>query len=632
MLTTKACEWAAPRLSALLYDDETTADFQSLSKHVETCHDCQARLTELASDPATWDSVRDVLSEDGEASPAHDAGSKNVERMLPELLRPAGHPEMLGRIGRYDVENVVGAGGMGVVLKGFDTELNRPVAIKVLARHLAYSGAARQRFAREARAAAAVVHDNVVAIHNVETDSDQPYLVMQYIHGESLQARVGREGPLSAKEILRIGIQAAAGLAAAHEQGVVHRDVKPGNILLENGVERALLTDFGLARTVDDASLTHTGVITGTPDYMSPEQARGQASDDRSDLFSLGAVLYFMATAHPPFRAERAIAVLGRICNDRHRRVWEVNDEIPDALCEVIDRLLSKKPQRRYASAAAVKQTLTRILADIQRRGSSRVRLRRRLVKHRWPLAGASALLAIAAAVPFARSWIEPSRTSDPLAAQPDGSETPNVLNEDVANRTSSAKGIRSAGKPTAPDTGADAFDTRLYEIHSELHQLELTAADATYLHLPDDGWTEQMAEIDAALQRAGSPKELDSDEFATPFGPRAIRIEARYAIIAGRSVSIKEVEIEAQEKDRKIKIVESREGHIKMKIVGKEDDVDATKEFEAESAEDLKKRNPEAHKIYEKYSYEKVSKGGRIPVRLRQVPAGPRDAELPEK
>ena len=125
-------------------------------------------------------------------------------------------------------------------------------------------------------------------------------------------------------------------------------------------------------------------------------------------------------------------------------------------------------------------------------------------------------------------------------------------------------------------------------------------------------------------------------DRNATPFiplgGRRAIRIEARYAIIAGRSVSIKEVEIEAQEKDRKIKIVESREGHIKMKIVGKEDGMDATKEFEAESAEDLKKRNPEAHKIYEKYSYEKVSKGGRIPVRLRQVPAGPRDAELPEK
>ena len=197
-----------------------------------------------------------------------------------------------------------------------------------------------------------MVHEHVVAIHDVEAQGDVPFLVMQYVAGESLQARVDREGPLDAKEILRIGIQAAAGLAAAHEQGVIHRDVKPANILLEKGVERVLLTDFGLARTVDDASLTHTGVVAGTPHYMSPEQANGQATDHRSDLFSLGSVLYFVATGHPPFRAERAMGVLNRICHDPHRPLWQVDNQIPDELSVIVDRLLDKRPAKRFDSAA----------------------------------------------------------------------------------------------------------------------------------------------------------------------------------------------------------------------------------------------------------------------------------------
>ncbi|MCA9067254.1 MAG: protein kinase, partial [Planctomycetaceae bacterium] len=164
-----------------------------------------------------------------------------TESMARQLLSPPTHPEMLGRIGRYEVERLIGSGGMGVVFKAFDTELNRPVAVKALAPHLAGSGAARNRFAREARAAAAVVHDHVVAIHNVESEGASPFLVMPYVAGESLQQRIDREGSLELCEILRIVKQTAAGLAAAHAQGLVHRDVKPSNILLEQGVERALL-------------------------------------------------------------------------------------------------------------------------------------------------------------------------------------------------------------------------------------------------------------------------------------------------------------------------------------------------------------------------------------------------------
>ena len=218
----------------------------------------------------------------------------------------------------------------------------------------------------------------MVAIYNVETDGDTPFLVMQYVPGRSLQTRVEEDGPLTTEEILRIGMQAASGLAAAHAQGLVHRDVKPSNILLEETVERAVLTDFGLARAIDDASLTQTGVLAGTPHYMSPEQATDAAIDHRSDLFSLGAVLYFMATGHPPFRADGALAVLHRICREPHRPVWQSAKEIPDELCDVIDRLLEKKPGRRFADARRrCASGLASLLSRAQRDGLGRRRFAR---------------------------------------------------------------------------------------------------------------------------------------------------------------------------------------------------------------------------------------------------------------
>lgn len=255
---------------------------------------------------------------------------------------------------------------MGVVFKAFDTELNRPVAIKVLAPFVAGSGAARQRFAREARAAAAVVHEHVVAIHNVETDEESPFLVMPFVAGDSLQARLDREGALDVCEVLRIGMQTAAGLAAAHAQGLVHRDVKPSNILLEEGVERTLLTDFGLARANDDASLTHTGYHPGTPQYMSPEQARGDAVDARSDLFSLGSVLYTMCTGRPPFRAETAFGILRRITDTEPRPLREINPTIPIWLEGIVQKLQAKSLADRFQTASDVAELLEECLAHVQ--------------------------------------------------------------------------------------------------------------------------------------------------------------------------------------------------------------------------------------------------------------------------
>src|SRR5215472_18420835 len=185
---------------------------------------------------------------------------------------------------------------MGIVLKAFEPALHRPVAIKVLAPALAGSATARRRFTREAQAAAAVSHDHVVTVHGVSEAEGLPYLVMQYVAGESLQQRLDRTGPLEVAEVVRIGLQAASGLAAAHAQGLIHRDVKPANILLEGGLARVKITDFGLARTADDVGLTQAGVVAGTPEYMAPEQARGEQVDSGADLFSLGSVLYACCT------------------------------------------------------------------------------------------------------------------------------------------------------------------------------------------------------------------------------------------------------------------------------------------------------------------------------------------------
>jgi tetratricopeptide (TPR) repeat protein len=282
------------------------------------------------------------------------------------FLAPSDEPDHLGRLGPYEISEVIGRGGMGVVLKGYDARLNRVVAIKVLSPVLASDAMARKRFLREARAAAAVSHPHVITIHAVEGSADPPYLVMECVDGSSLQQKLDRDGALPLVEIVRVGAQVASGLAAAHEQGLIHRDVKPSNILLENGVERVKITDFGLARAVDDVGMTRTGEVAGTPQYMSPEQAESRHVDQRSDLFSLGCVLYAMCTGRSPFRADSTPAALRRVCDDRPRPIREINPDIPGWLVELIDRLLAKDPRKRLPSARVVADEFQRQLAELQ--------------------------------------------------------------------------------------------------------------------------------------------------------------------------------------------------------------------------------------------------------------------------
>jgi uncharacterized protein (TIGR03067 family) len=224
----------------------------------------------------------------------------------------------------------------------------------------------RVRFRREAQAAAGVTHDHIVTIHAVDEAKGLPYLVMQYISGRSLQQRIDDCGALELKEILRIGMQAASGLAAAHAQGLVHRDIKPANILLENGIERVKITDFGLARATDDARVTQSGIVAGTPQYMSPEQASGKSVDHRADLFSLGGVLYAMCTGYAPFRASSSMAVLKKVCDETPRPIRDLNAEIPEWLVSIVDKLMAKDPKDRFQSAQEVASLLGQHLAHMQ--------------------------------------------------------------------------------------------------------------------------------------------------------------------------------------------------------------------------------------------------------------------------
>jgi hypothetical protein len=349
-------------------EDGGTCD---LAEHLEHCEKCRSELEAMAGG-RWWDEVRQYVKPSSDDEPGiqtQAAAPPDAEDADLNFLSPSDQPGYLGSFGPYKVLGVLGKGGMGIVLKALDPALQRVVAIKVLSPMLATSGSSRQRFEREARAAAAIVHNHVVPIYHVATDkaSGLPYLVMPCIIGRSLQERIDHDGPLDMTAVLRIGTQAASGLAAAHAQGIVHRDVKPANILLENGIERVVLTDFSLARAVDDASLTQSGVIAGTPQYMSPEQARGEISDHRSDLFSLGSVLYAMCTGHSPFRASSALAVLRRVSDDQPRPIRELNPAVPEELALVIEKLHAKNPGDRYQSASEVAEVLGEVLANLQK-------------------------------------------------------------------------------------------------------------------------------------------------------------------------------------------------------------------------------------------------------------------------
>ncbi len=346
-----------------LSDSDTVVDVLGKIKTLaqEPEEEAVARIIELVTrtpavprqaEASKVDTLADQLFGDG--TDATDNGSETWG-----FLAPPQQPDEIGRLGSYRVLKVLGCGGMGVVFQAEDPGLQRLIALKAMLPAMAASVSARKRFLREARAAAALKHDNVVTIHQVGEDRGVPFLAMEFLRGESLDQRLERDSVLPSAEVLRIGRQLAEGLAAAHEQGLIHRDIKPGNVWLEAPRGRVKILDFGLARSAEqEAGLTQQGTIIGTPAYMAPEQARGEGVDARSDLFSLGVILYRLCCGKQPFQGNDTISTLMAVATEQPPPPVQANPELPAELSDLVMQLLQKDPDRRPRSAAAVVEVL----------------------------------------------------------------------------------------------------------------------------------------------------------------------------------------------------------------------------------------------------------------------------------
>jgi len=307
-----------------------------------------------------------LLNADTEAGEFLEDAGPGVASLLLDDMPPAMPAGTM--IGPYRVVRPLGQGGMGVVYLADDTKLGRPVTLKVLHPQDTADGKRRERLRLEARAAAALVHPNVAAVHALEEISGQLFIVSEYVPGCTARERLDARGPLPADEAIDVALQVARGLDAAHRQGIIHRDLKPENILIgDNGVVRIL--DFGIARTLapdpGHQRLTATGVMVGTPGYMAPEQLDGAAGDVRSDLFALGTVLYELVSGANPFQGKTASSTAARILTAEPVPLSNLNPIFPPALDGIVARCLKKDPAQRYASAADVVRQLDELAKAI---------------------------------------------------------------------------------------------------------------------------------------------------------------------------------------------------------------------------------------------------------------------------
>ena len=259
--------------------------------------------------------------------------------------------------GRYKIDKPIGSGGMATVYRAFDMVLNRPVAVKIL--HVRFTNNAHfvERFKREAHSAASLIHRNIATIYDTGYTDGIYYIVMEYIHGKTLKDLIDEHAPFSATIIADIARQVVDALAHAHSKGIIHRDIKPQNIML-TADKIVKVSDFGIARALAMPGLTQNGRVLGTARYISPEQARGKPADHRSDLYSLGVILYEMATGEPPFTGTSSVEIAGKHVAEFPKHVREVNPNIPIVLEVIINKLMRKEPGDRYESAEALLEDL----------------------------------------------------------------------------------------------------------------------------------------------------------------------------------------------------------------------------------------------------------------------------------
>jgi serine/threonine protein kinase len=279
--------------------------------------------------------------------------------------------------GRYEIREHIATGGMASVFKTWDHRVERIVAIKVLRSLDKNDLRAVERFRREARAAAALAHPNAVTIYDFVEELGQYFLVMEYIHGPTLKQLIGQRRQLQAREAIEVAIQVCAVLQVAHARGFIHRDIKPQNIMLAlggvsgggigDGGAWVKLTDFGIVRVAEDAGLTNSGIVLGTADYLSPEQARGETLTASSDLYSLGVVMFEMLTGRPPFVGPTAVSIAMQHASANPPPLRQFNTTVPHAVEQLVLRALQKEPEDRFSSAAEMQQALRQCARELMR-------------------------------------------------------------------------------------------------------------------------------------------------------------------------------------------------------------------------------------------------------------------------
>ncbi|MFH0965578.1 MAG: bifunctional serine/threonine-protein kinase/formylglycine-generating enzyme family protein [Planctomycetota bacterium] len=370
-------------LRRLVTGEHTEEELEQLAAHLGTCQSCRKAVEDIGGD----------LGALRRPPPDKDAPSERQKQTLeiqadkkPGVVLPQGivldaprDSKYLGRLDEYDVERVIGAGGMGVVVKAYQESLNRSVAIKIMNPTLAQNAVARRRFLDEARHAAELGHDNIVTIHAVSATSERPYIVMSYVKGMSLAELIEAEAPLAPEKAARIARQMLSGLGHAHARRKVHRDIKPANIMLENHIEKVKITDFGIAVSVGQV-IRHSepGQVLGTPAYMSPEQAAGELDvDARSDLFSVGTILYEMLTGLLPFNATSAYERMHKVMEVDPAPVRSLSPSVPDKLSRIVERAMQKDIHARYQTAGDFEQDLSHFLGEAPPK-------RKRSKPHKW--------------------------------------------------------------------------------------------------------------------------------------------------------------------------------------------------------------------------------------------------------
>jgi serine/threonine-protein kinase len=422
--------------------------------------------------------------------------------------------------GRYRLESKLGSGGMSTVYLAQDEVLDRPVALKLLHQEISDDAAQLERFRREARAAARLSHPNLVGVIDAGEDQGRPYIVFEYIEGDTLKRWIEAEGGLPVDEAVAYAIEIGRGLTAAHARKLVHRDVKPQNVLIDPD-GRAKVTDFGIARSLEAKGLTATGRVLGTTDYVSPEQAMGEDVDERSDVYSLGVVLYEMLTGEVPFEAETQVGVAMKHVNEPMPDVQVKRPDVSAALALVIDKATTKDPRDRYGSVAEMVRDLEATLeVEAARRGGtsgeatsvldSVPRSRRKLARRRIPvsgiLMGAVGVALIAAALIFGGRELD-NLGDDPTAAAAEIKLPPNGASEfdpDGDGSETESQNLAIDGNPTGTSWETEHYVTEDFGGFKDAVGLaidagEVVTAKSMEIRSPVSGWDAEIYQTERA-------------------------------------------------------------------------------------------------------------------------------------